>query len=89
MSKRIKRTVEFTKDFSTKKKGDEWSCDGMLASSLIKRKVAVYVGESVKDTTEDENKEENKEEKKSSFSQKMQEAKQAVKDAAKKVTENN
>lgn len=85
MSKKIKRTIEFTEDFSNKKKGDKFSCDGMLASSLIRRKVAVYVGESVKDTTEDEN----KEEKKSSFSQKMQEAKQAVKDAAKKVTENN
>ena len=33
--------IEFTKDFATKKKGDIWECDGMLASELInKHKVA-------------------------------------------------
>ena len=32
--------IEFIKDFATKKKGDVWECDGMLASHLISRKVA-------------------------------------------------
>ena len=27
--------IKFTKDFATKKKGDVWSCDSMLASRLI------------------------------------------------------
>ena len=36
-------TVVFTKDFSTKKKGDEHTCDSMLASHLVRiDKVAKY-----------------------------------------------
>lgn len=38
--------IEFTKDFATKKKGDLWECDGMLASQLVRvDKVAKYVSE--------------------------------------------
>lgn len=33
--------IKFTKDFATKKKGESWECDSLLASRLIKRKVAV------------------------------------------------
>jgi hypothetical protein len=29
-------TIVFTKDFATKKKGDEWTCDSLLASHLIR-----------------------------------------------------
>lgn len=32
--------IEFTKDFANKKKGDVITVDTMIASSLIKRKVA-------------------------------------------------
>ena len=32
-----KVTIEFTKDFATKKKGDNWECNSMLASKLINR----------------------------------------------------
>jgi hypothetical protein len=32
--------IEFIKDFATKKKGDTWECHGMLASTLINKKVA-------------------------------------------------
>lgn len=33
--------IQFTKDFATKKKGDIWECDPMLANQLItKDKVA-------------------------------------------------
>ena len=33
--------IQFTKDFATKKKGDVWECDSMLAHNLInKDKVA-------------------------------------------------
>lgn len=32
--------IEFTEDFATKKKGEVWSCDSMLACSLIKKGVA-------------------------------------------------
>ena len=33
--------IQFTKDFATKKKGDIWECDSMLAHNLIhKDKVA-------------------------------------------------
>jgi hypothetical protein len=32
--------IEFTKDFATKKKGDKWACDSMLANRLINEKVA-------------------------------------------------
>lgn len=28
--------IEFTEDFATKKKGDTFECDGMLASQLIR-----------------------------------------------------
>lgn len=34
------RTIEFIKDFATKKKGDVINIDGPIASSLIKRKLA-------------------------------------------------
>lgn len=38
------REIEFTKDFATKKKGDAWKCDGLLASQLVHQdKVAKYV----------------------------------------------
>lgn len=38
------RTVEFTKDFATKKKGDSFTCDGMLASRLVRKdKVAKFI----------------------------------------------
>lgn len=38
------REIEFTKDFATRKKGDTWKCDGLLASQLVHRdKVAKYV----------------------------------------------
>ena len=30
------KTVIFTKDFATKKKGDEFTCDSMLASQLVR-----------------------------------------------------
>lgn len=36
------KTVVFTEDFATKKSGEEYSCDGMLASSLVKKGVAKY-----------------------------------------------
>lgn len=37
------KKVEFTKDFATKKKGDTWECDSMLASNLVHQlKVAKY-----------------------------------------------
>lgn len=40
------RKVEFVKDFATKKKGEAWECDPMLASQLVHiDKVAVYVAE--------------------------------------------
>lgn len=42
------KEVEFTKDFATKKKGDKWRCDGLLASQLVhKDKVAKYVTKKV------------------------------------------
>jgi hypothetical protein len=28
-------TIIFTEDFASKKKGDVWTCDGMLAAQLI------------------------------------------------------
>lgn len=28
--------IEFTKDFANRKKGETWSCDGMLASQLVR-----------------------------------------------------
>lgn len=37
------REVEFTEDFATKKKGDKWLCDSLLASHLVHvDKVAKY-----------------------------------------------
>ena len=37
------RTIVFTKDFATKKAGDTWTCDSMLASQLVRvDKVADY-----------------------------------------------
>jgi hypothetical protein len=37
------RTVVFTKDFATKKKGDEFTCTGPLANILVRKdKVAKY-----------------------------------------------
>ena len=36
------RTIKFLKNFATKKKGDVWSCDSILARSLINRKIAKY-----------------------------------------------
>ena len=37
------REIEFTADFATKKKGDSWICDSMLASTLVHQdKVAKY-----------------------------------------------
>ena len=29
-------TIIFTKDFATKKKGDEWACDSLLAAQLVR-----------------------------------------------------
>jgi hypothetical protein len=38
--------VEFTSDFATKKKGDVWECDSLLASQLVQvEKVAKYTTE--------------------------------------------
>lgn len=35
--------IEFIKDFATKKKGETWDCDSMLASQLVRvEKVAKY-----------------------------------------------
>jgi len=37
------KAIIFTKDFATKKKGDELTCDGMLASHLVRvAKVAKF-----------------------------------------------
>jgi hypothetical protein len=37
------KEVEFTEDFATKKKGDKWLCDSLLASHLVHvDKVAKY-----------------------------------------------
>ena len=41
----MKVTVEFLKDFATRKKGEKQPYDGMVASSLIKEKVAKLVKE--------------------------------------------
>lgn len=42
MKKSNFKTVVFAEDFATKKAGDEFSCDGMLASSLVRKGVAKY-----------------------------------------------
>ena len=40
------RSVRFIKDFATKKSGERYSCDSMLASHLVNiDKVAVYIQE--------------------------------------------
>lgn len=40
----MKTEIQFTKNFATKKKGDIWKCDGILASRLIhEQKVAKKV----------------------------------------------
>lgn len=36
------KTVVFTKDYAVKQVGDEFTCDGMLANSLIQMGVAKY-----------------------------------------------
>lgn len=51
------KKVEFTKDFANKKKGDILSCDGMLASQLVRvSKVAKYCKDTKQDKTIVENK---------------------------------
>lgn len=46
------RTIIFTSDFANKKAGDTWSCDNMLASSLVNQKnVAQYVNSDAEPTT--------------------------------------
>ncbi|MCR9066274.1 MAG: hypothetical protein NXI00_20045 [Cytophagales bacterium] len=46
--------IVFTKDFATKKKGDEWlGIDGMLAKTLINHdQVAVYKSDFLKEKKE-------------------------------------
>jgi len=46
----MKILVEFTKDYAGKKKGDKGSYDSMLASTLIRKKVAKIFKKSVKKT---------------------------------------
>jgi hypothetical protein len=41
--------IEFLKDFATFNKGEAWDCDSMLASSLIRRKVAKKSKEAAKE----------------------------------------
>jgi hypothetical protein len=36
------KTIVFLQDFSNKSEGDTWTCDGMIASSLVSRGVAEY-----------------------------------------------
>ena len=39
----MNKTVVFTEDFATKKQGDEYTCDSLLASRLVRlKKVAKY-----------------------------------------------
>lgn len=41
------KTIVFTEDFGIRKKGEEWQCDTMLASQLVRHsKVAVYKDDS-------------------------------------------
>lgn len=43
------RTVIFSTDFANRKKGDEFTCDTMLASQLVNRdKVAKYKTKEIK-----------------------------------------
>ena len=50
VQKSNRKTVEFTKAFANKKKGDVIECDSMLANTLVKEdKVAKYVKEEDKD----------------------------------------
>ncbi len=45
------RKIIFIKDFATKKKGDTWECDSLLASSLVHQdKVAEYFTDKQKET---------------------------------------
>lgn len=47
------KTIEFTKDFATKKKGDIVEYDSQLANNLVNRqKVAKYYKKPVKKKTE-------------------------------------
>jgi hypothetical protein len=36
------KTVVFLEEFATKKAGEEWTCDGMLARTLVDQGVAEY-----------------------------------------------
>jgi hypothetical protein len=58
------RTVIFTEDFATKKKGESLTCDGQLASTLVNHdKVAKYADEkpaASKEQTEEKPKKETK-----------------------------
>lgn len=36
------RTIIFTKDFATRKEGEKWACDSMLARDLVDRGVAKF-----------------------------------------------
>jgi hypothetical protein len=39
--------IQFISDFATKKAGEKWKCDSMLANQLVRvQKVAQYVAES-------------------------------------------
>ena len=47
----MKKQVEFIKDFATKKKGDLYTCDSMMASHMVNvQKVAKYVELDKKET---------------------------------------
>jgi len=50
------KTVVFKSDFAGKKEGEKFTCDSMLASSLVQRKLASY--ESTKKRTAKKKKEE-------------------------------
>lgn len=42
-------TIEFTKDFATKKKGETWECGSQLATKLIRKsKVAKLYKKTIK-----------------------------------------
>lgn len=52
------RKVVFTSDFATKKKGDVWLCDGMLANQLVNvDKVAEHYKEEKKEVKKAKTKE--------------------------------
>lgn len=55
------RTVIFTEDFATKKKGESLTCDGQLASTLVHvDKVAKYADEKPATSKEETPKKETK-----------------------------